>query len=170
MRNSVVLLSMVGIVVVLFILWVWPVAKILCVYWPTSIEEFLNTPCPKGVKAPIYELCQRMVKDVNFFQVHPDSFVRYRSTTGTWVDSYGIRYKVEVLKKDPLTGEHLMSICEIILPEGMPQNIDLSIQEARYFNLALRLRESILDKERAKRKAVEEQERERIKNNSLETQ
>jgi hypothetical protein len=124
---------------------------------PMTIEKFLSKPCPKGVKSPIYELCQRMVKDTDFVQLHPDAFSIRCSSTTPWGDSYGIRYEVGRLKNDPLTGEHLLSICRITLPGGKAENIELSIQEARYFNLAYSLRESIIDKEIDKRRAIDEQ-------------
>lgn len=126
---------------------------------PMTVEKFLSKPCPKGVKSPIYELCQKMVGNVGFLQVTSESYFN-RGVSGIleleYIDSFKVTYTVKHMQhlRDNLG---FYTITKIKIPGKSSVDVCLSAEEYLYFNTAWELRKDLINEQRLKEWEAREQ-------------
>ena len=125
---------------------------------PMTVEKFLSKPCPKGVKSPIYELCQKMVSDLSFLQ--PVSVDRGGIGFIYYVDGFGVEYRIRIDYtngyNDP-TGLSHYTITSMKLLGGIEVPVTLSYEEYKYFTIAWNLRTDIFSAKRRQEAKEREQ-------------
>ena len=123
---------------------------------PMTVEKFLSKPYPKGVKSPIYELCQKMVEDVDFLRMTAESYHTMPYNISEYIDTFGVVYTVRWMDclRNPLG---YYTITHIRLPDKSSTEIVLSHEEDVYFNLALGLRGELLSGQQNQKRATQEQ-------------
>ncbi len=126
--------------------------------WNRSMtaEEFLSKPCPKGVKSPIYELCQKMVEDVDFLRMTTESWHTMPYNISEYIDTFGVVYTVRWMDCLHNPFGHY-TITHIRLPDKSSTEIVLSHEEDVYLNLALGLRGELLSGQQNQKRAAQEQ-------------
>ena len=144
-------------ITLLFFLWIlYQTVVQISVNNPMTVGEFLSKPCPEGVKSPIYELCQKMVKDVNFLRMTAESYHTSPYNISEYIDTFGVVYTVRWMDclHNPLG---YYTITHIRLPDKSSTEIVLSHEEDVYFNLALGLRGELLSGQQNQKRATQEQ-------------
>lgn len=121
-----------------------------------TVEEFLSKPCPKEVKSPIYELCQKMVEDVDFLRMTAESYHTSPYTISEYSDTFGVVYIVRWMDclHNPLG---YYTITHIKLPDKSCVAVHLSGKEVWYLNMAWGLREELLKERQHREFLVREQ-------------
>ena len=144
-------------ITLLFFLWIlYQTVVQISVNNPMTVEEFLSKPCPEGVKSPIYELCQKMVEDVDFLRMTTESWHTMPYNISEYIDTFGVVYTVRWMDclHNPLG---YYTITHIRLPDKSSTEIVLSHEEDVYFNLALGLRGELLSGQQNQKRATQEQ-------------
>lgn len=144
-------------ITLLFFLWIlYQTVVQISVNNPMTVGEFLSKPCPEGVKSPIYELCQKMVEDVNFLRMTTESYHTSPYNISEYIDTFGVVYTVRWMDcLHNLLGYY--TITHIRLPDKSSTEVVLSHEEDVYFNLALGLCGELLSGQQNQKRAAQEQ-------------
>lgn len=83
----------------------------------TTVKDLLNKPCPKGVKTPVYEICQAVLSNPKRFRIDTESVHNLAYGHRVWrcgiVDRvYGVEYNV----RESSYSNNLYYVDNIILP------------------------------------------------------